>query len=221
MKLISPIQLFDISTITVEGLHRTALGLLSGTEIFVTRLSSQRGDRETVKLILTTIPPDLWPNLFRITCCLTDQAGAVSKTVSALKDHFNILILETLSTAGREEHELLAFVSKLSGRVKTENGIEKQLKKAIPDAVLKGCEVRQLHSLAEAYKSLDPSDTQTRTAATRIANGKLENAVEIEKLFPFGDDGFQRIPKRFISYSDTEEKEHSNQMTKKINYSRV
>jgi len=81
--------------IPVPQYHRAAVGLFPGTRLFVVPLQATRD------LIVTSIHPDKWGDLWRLKAALLDVPGAARSVVKALvEEQVNILIEEGLSDYG-------------------------------------------------------------------------------------------------------------------------
>lgn len=217
MKLIGRIQKTNFRKFKLERMHRTALGLLSGTEVHLTLLPNVDNRMNHVELLLTTIPPSKWHSLCRITARMHDKPGAVASAVSALVDSgCNILIIETLTTAGQAEHELLAFVEPAKNRdadgflSDLRNSLHRQLYANLNAAdrlVVESPLVDELSALKRSAQLRLQSNLQEKTTSCNIDDVGIDvNPTELTKLFPLDADGKPEIPTRVLCYSDTEEK---------------
>src|SRR5262249_16126912 len=97
MKLIGRPQPFNPNAIYIHPYQRVALGLESQTRVYLTALPPSKKEVGQVgEIMLTTIHPDQWSHLHRLSIQLIEKEGIVAAVLGHLKDTANILVLETL-----------------------------------------------------------------------------------------------------------------------------
>lgn len=88
--------------------HRSAIGLFPGTKIYITPLKNRRD------VMITTINPENWGDIWRIEVGLHDRPGAVKSIIDTLtRNKVSILLQESLSDVsykGMKNHTLYLLV---------------------------------------------------------------------------------------------------------------
>ncbi len=143
MKLIGQPKPFTPSHVFIEEFHRVALGLETGTRLYLTAVPREGDpappDRYN-EILLTTFHPDTWMWLWRIEFSCKEEPGIMAESLGLLKvmcediergycdsedegRHANIHLLETLTTENGKYHEASLVVdmrpfSKWIGKMK-------------------------------------------------------------------------------------------------------
>jgi hypothetical protein len=94
--------------VPIPAYHRAAVGLFPGTKLYATPVPSRN------EMIITSIAPDNWGDIWRIDLNLKDLPGAVESVIKTLHENkINILVEESMSHVAsnkQKAHALLLIV---------------------------------------------------------------------------------------------------------------
>jgi hypothetical protein len=116
--------------VPIPTYHRAAVGIFPGTKLYATPVPSRN------EMVVTSISPDNWGDIWRIDLNLKDLPGAVESVIRTLHKHkVNILVEESMShVAGNRQkaHALLLVVdlfryeNEFDGDTETRKSLQKQ-----------------------------------------------------------------------------------------------
>ena len=207
-------------TVKIPIYHRTSVGLFPGTTVFAVPLPS------TNEIVLTSIDPARWGDLWRLEATVADQPGAAKTLVETLVKHnVNVLVHEGVSESvkeGKTVHhvfeilDLADYADDLDGTSEVRNSVGKSMLK--PNRLVNRLVGHSADCLAQAHELNDwdlrfeRMEFFFRNKDARVNAVELNLNVDNEVHVPVkllrelvcGGDAKEPLPLHIIS--DTEQK---------------
>jgi hypothetical protein len=217
MKLIGEPREFNARTFDIEPFHRVALGLETQTRVYLCALPMATPSPSAfAELLLTTLAPSQWSDLWRLSLNLKEGRGVVADALEVLKQDVNISILETLTTESERYHELLAIVSiadfaRRHGQPLGADAIallQNYLATSLAGILTEVPHLRPLDRLRRAFEDRGRGNLLQVVQST-VDKGRVTfDMAELDRLFKEANPshGTNQLPRQVIVFSDTEEK---------------